>query len=93
MTSIGQKVLFLSKESEVVLNRLEVYSQKKKKKREREKKKVWSNCEWDWSSSKWTWSRTKLEVHLIQNYNEFEIEIGILGICSGLANLLIITMD
>ena len=40
MTSIGQKVLFLSKESEVVLNRLEVSSQKKKKKREREKKKV-----------------------------------------------------
>ena len=85
MISIGQKKLFLLKESEVVLNRFEVSSPKKKR--------VWSNCEWDWSSFKWTWSSTKLEAHLIQNYNEFEIEIGILGICSGLANLLIITMD
>ena len=33
MISIGQKVLFLLKESEVVLNRFEVYSQKKRKKR------------------------------------------------------------
>ena len=79
MISIGQKnYIFLLKESEVVLNRFEVSSPKKKR--------VWSNCEWDWSSSKWTWSSTKLGVHLIQNYNEFETEIGILGIlgtCSG----------
>ena len=33
MISIGQKVLFLLKESEVVLNRFEVSSQKKEKKK------------------------------------------------------------
>ena len=75
-----KKKLFLLTESEVVLNRFEVSSPKKKK------KSVWSNCEWDWSSSKCTWSSSKLEVHLMQNYNEFEIKIGILGTCSGSAN-------
>ena len=40
MISIGQKVLFLLKESEVVLNRFEVSSQKKKRKKRRKRFEV-----------------------------------------------------